>query len=369
MIEMIKILITLICTLYFNFYKKTFKQIKDFMEERKFEDKDIKRYYYKTEWIVIIICSLLSLFFYIIVSLLFDFLYNYIGFGQMNEKKFKPIKIVLSKFIYNKVRLDGLMDEKGIKLRTRIYAFSKIMGEKIIKNLQRKQDKLAKYLNEQEKEKDSTREIIDSGNSGKEHFLDDDKSNQTSFISNISLRKKKKISNKYNKYSEIFKRYMTIHNNKIEDKLKNEENDNLFSITEILEEENEYLNNEYICWNIISNLVLIALIIVIEIEMKQLVDAVYQEYEGYIINHWLIPSLIAIIFYNFIFHLIICFIISSIFFRASYRTHSQFKKKIFKKLIINYMYLYKIMILITKNKTDIDSTLNNIKLEKIEFEK
>ena len=369
MIEMIKILITLICTLYFNFYKKTFKQIKDFMEERKFEDKDIKRYYYKTEWIVIIICSLLSLFFYIIVSLLFDFLYNYIGFGQMNEKKFKPIKIVLSKFIYNKVRLDGLMDEKGIKLRTRIYAFSKIMGEKIIKNLQRKQDKLAKYLNEQEKEKDSTREIIDSGNSGKEHFLDDDKSNQTSFISNISLRKKKKISNKYNKYSEIFKRYMTIHNNKIEDKLKNEENDNLFSITEILEEENEYLNNEYICWNIISNLVLIALIIVIEIEMKQLVDAVYQEYEGYIINHWLIPSLIAIIFYNFIFHLIICFIISSIFFRASYRTHSQFKKKIFKKLIINYRYLYKIMILITKNKTDIDSTLNNIKLEKIEFEK
>ena len=367
MIEMIKILITLICTLYFNFYKKTFKQIKDFIEERKFEDKDIKRYYYKTEWKVIIICSLLSLFFYIIISLLFDFLYNYIGFGQMNEKKFKPIKNVLSKFIYNKVRLDGLMDEKGIKLRTRIYAFSKIMGEKIIKNLQRKQDKLAKYLNEQEK--DSTREIIDSGNSGKEHFLDDDKSNQTSFISNISLRKKKKISNKYNKYSEIFKRYMTIHNNKIEGKLNNEENDNLFSITEILEEENEYLNNEYICWNIISNLVLIALIIVIEIEMKQLVDEVYQEYEGYIINHWLIPSLIAIIFYNFIFHLIICFIISSIFFRASYRTHSQFKKKIFKKLIINYRYIYKIMILITKNKTDIDSTLKSIKLEKIEFEK
>lgn len=367
MIEMIKILITLICTLYFNFYKTTFKQIKDFVEERKFEDKDIKRYYYKTEWKVIIICSLLSLFFYIIVSLLFDFLYNYIGFGQMNEKKFKPIKNVLSKFIYNKVRLDGLMDEKGIKLRTRIYAFSKIMGEKIIKNLQRKQDKLAKYLNEQEK--DSTREIIDSGNSGKEHFLDDDKSNQTSFISNISLRKKTKISNKYNKYSEIFKRYMTIHNNKIEGKLNNEENDNLFSITEILEEENEYLNNEYICWNIISNLVLIALIIVIEIEMKQLVDEVYQEYEGYIINHWLIPSLIAIIFYNFIFHLIICFIISSIFFRASYRTHSQFKKKIFKKLIINYRYIYKIMILITKNKTDIDSTLKSIKLEKIEFEK
>ena len=367
MIEMIKILITLICTLYFNFYKTTFKQIKDFVEERKFEDKDIKRYYYKTEWKVIIICSLLSLFFYIIISLLFDFLYNYIGFGQMNEKKFKPIKNVLSKFIYNKVRLDGLMDEKGIKLRTRIYAFSKIMGEKIIKNLQRKQDKLAKYLNEQEK--DSTREIIDSGNSGKEHFLDDDKSNQTSFISNISLRKKTKISNKYNKYSEIFKRYMTIHNNKIEGKLNNEENDNLFSITEILEEENEYLNNEYICWNIISNLVLIALIIVIEIEMKQLVDEVYQEYEGYIINHWLIPSLIAIIFYNFIFHLIICFIISSIFFRASYRTHSQFKKKIFKKLIINYRYIYKIMILITKNKTDIDSTLKSIKLEKIEFEK
>ena len=102
--------------------------------------------------------------------------------------------------------------------------------------------------------------------------------------------------------------------------------------------------------------------------MKTLIDEVYEEYENNIIFTWLIPTLFLIVFYNFFFNYIFCLFISYIFFKSYYRKSSKIKKWFIKRLIKKYKYLYKIMLLITNNKSDIECTIETLSLDSINID-
>ena len=94
--------------------------------------------------------------------------------------------------------------------------------------------------------------------------------------------------------------------------------------------------------------------------MKNMIYKVYEEFENYIIYAWLIPSFISLIIYNFVINFLVCIGISLIFFKSFYRISSKLKKLTYK-----YKHFYKIMVLISNHKNDIDSAIETSELRKI----
>ena len=375
MIEIIKILITLILSIY-KYSNKVFIEKIKLINERNYNDKNISIHSYPSDINSQIINFLIAFFIYLLISIIFDFICNFLGYHEINDEKFKPMNFLISKFTYNRVKLDPLLNEKGKKLRLRILALSKICGENIVNNLKRK-DKLSNYLFSQNTSINDSSELSDFKNHSfikqmREPLLDKSENilnenvnlnNQTNIIS-----KSKKTISKNNKYSEIFQRYYKIYLNKQKGKTYDLQNDYFIKKENSGFEYKHFNRRIQQCLNIFLNLILIFIIFMLEGIMKTLVEEVYEEYENNIIFTWLIPTLFLIVFYNFFFNYIFCLIISYIFFKSYYRTSSKIKKWFIKRLIKKYKYLYKIMLLITNNKSDIECTIETLSLDPINID-
>ena len=338
-VEIIKIIITLIISLYFSFYGKHFTELNNVINERNFYHKMTKKNFEPDRKNQIFILFK-TLFFYFLVSSLFDFICNKFGYDKINKNKFKPIKNIISRFIYYKVKPSTLFnDEKGKKVRTRMIALSKIYGN-LLSNA--KNNNKSEIVNEKSLDKSSI----------------DNSSIQISFISNDNIENNDtKTNKKRKKYKDIFQRYMEILKHKKESKNNHDDNEkNILKIVQDTEENN--INYSSLIINILSNIIFIVITSYLLIKMKKMIDKVYEEFENYLIYSWLIPSIISIIIYNFVINFIVCIVISLIFFKSFYSTSSKIKKLIYK-----YKHIYKIMVLISNNKDDIEPQIEILQVK------
>ena len=353
-IEIIKILITLIISLYFSFYDKKFTEIIIYINERNFIKKNITKNNFETNKKEQILIVITTLFFYFLVSILFDFICSKCGYNEINKNKFKPIQNIISRFIYYKVKPFTLFNEKGKKVRTRIIALSKIYGTSLIDS--KNKDKIpdlekSKIEIMNDKSFESIQNSFNISSMQMSFVLNDINNNNNK----IELTTKKMIKN-----HDIYLRYIKILKNKKQNNNIENEND-IFEIIQKIEE-NHIVNPNIksLIINIISNISFIVIIYYILVLLKKMIDKVYDEFENYLIYSWLIPSFISLFIYNFVINYIICIIISLIFFKSYYRTSSKIKKFIYK-----YKYFYKIMVLITNNKNDIDPVIDTSQLQNI----
>ena len=356
MIELIKILLTLIITIL-NYRKGDISKLNNFINQRNYDKKNESIHFLlfklqsKTMNFLFILCV------YFIINIIFDYIYKILGNESIYKEKWKQMKTLITDFTYNEVKFESLFDEKWKKIRIKIFALSKICGESILKGLKRK-DKFSKYLN-QSKNIGSINDSSSVNDSnlkepliGKsENFLDN------SSQANIFVKKDKKLS-KYEKIKNIFQKYNTIQKNKREG---NESNNDTFTVSKVENDFNELNpNSGNLFWNIFSNIILIFFIFLFERILKYFVDEVSEIYGFSLVFIWYIPTIIIIIFYNFVINYLVCVLISFIFYKSYYRTPSKIKKWFINKLIRNYKYYFKIKILISKNKSDIDDTIKNI---------
>ena len=366
MIELIKILLTLIISLL-KYRNGDNSKIIDFINKRNFDEKEQSIHLLllneiKTQ----IISFVIALFIYFIISIIFDYIYKLLGNESIYEGKWKSMKTLITNFTYDQVNFECLFNEKWEKIRIKIFALSKICGESILKGLNRK-DKFSKYLNFQ---KDLNNLVINDSNilnnsNLKQPLLDKsetyiEKSYQTSVMNLSNSNDKKKL--KYKRIKQLFQKYNTIQKRKKEGNNNNDINLNSYEKYDFTELNN---NSNNLFWNIFSHILLIFFIFFFEIILKNLVDEVSELYGLNLVFIWYIPTIILIVFYNLVINYLVCILISFIFFKSYYRTPSKIKKWFINKLIRNYRYFYKIMILISKNKTDIDFTIKNIMLEKL----
>ena len=357
MIELIKILLTFIISIL-KYRKGDISALNDFMNQRNYDQKKQSIHFiiFNRQTTIEITLTFIFIFFiYFIISIIFDYIYKFLENENIYEGKWKQMKTLITNFTYNQVKFESLFDEKWKKIRIKIFALSKICGESILKGLNR-EDKFTKYLKQQKDVKyipmNDTYSNTYSINSNLKDPLLEKSENIIDYNSQINIHQKDKS---HEKLKKIFQKYNKIQKNK---KKENNDNNNL-NDNENLDFKKLNQNSCNLFWNLFTNIILIFFILFFEIILKMLVDEISGLYGFNLFLIWYIPTIIIIIFYNFVINYLVCILISFIFFKSYYRTPSKIKKWFINKLIRNYRYFYKIMILISKNKTDIDFTINN----------
>lgn len=397
----------LLLSMFFSalpYYKSKFERKEVFIDSRNVEQQSIDIHnfpYIFTDILSGFIFSVVASILINIIVLIFSKLMN---FRKIRGKIWKPRKDYLLNYVYEEIKSDVLLGEKWHNIKIRILALNQLCSWKLL-NKNKKETKFSKYLSykngvpfqpqaksfaalELEKMRFSRSVSLENEpnvplipeeelvieNKFQSHcvYKDENEKDKDLIVIEKAVqpftinRNTKGIlpPSKIQKFERIkFKYIYNFNNNAINDdetennsiieqkyEIEQIENYTYISKNDFNKKEKEDTDCRNIIKNISLNIFLFGLLIGLYVIIVIVFHDIYQTYEGFIINAWLIPALFQVTLFRFAINYLFDLIITLILFKhINKRKTNKCLRVIFYLFIEKYMiYLNKIRLIISK---------------------